>query len=74
MIVFGVERPRVNWGSVFVQTLREPAVLECFGLFFLVLSEEEARARSPGAGEIRGESLDGAGAHRRHPAKQSRYY
>lgn len=30
----------------------KPAVLECFGLFFLVLSEEEARVRSPGAGEI----------------------
>ncbi len=30
--------------------------------------------QSPGAGEIRGESLDGAGVHRRHPVKQSRYH
>lgn len=41
----GVERPRVNWGLGFVQILRKPAVPECFGLFFLVLSEEEARVR-----------------------------
>lgn len=42
MIDSGVERPPVNWGSGFVQILRKPAVPECFGLFFLVLSEEEA--------------------------------
>lgn len=72
MIVSGVERPRVNWGSVFMQTLRKPAVLECFGLFSwfslrrkhvcgalaLVKSEERVWMEQERTGDTRSNSQD----------------